>query len=555
MLLKGSEIFINFDMPPGSMAEKTYATDWAKQKSRDLVREMIAGTLLKFRRPQDLRVLCLPGIDAAEIFEVYDRLGIPRENIVGVERESDIAEAIEGKDLRIKVERQDLEDYVKDLNPAPFDIISLDFTGPLNLKILHAISTLASRETKNHVLFHIANSIRRDSQFYQVYELGYATSKFYGVNPARRAESTFNDILEYVEGGIDQFRTAIGEQKPIKEEKEAAHSTLVKAAISNGLESLNGALVSLKFFAQEEYPQALGYLKQALELMGMKDPIVDDGKFVRIRLTYENMPLFSVEAERLLYYYANACLMRHEIFCTEKKGINPAAMVLTAVVRNLCKEGKFFTRRDASLYSYISETGTPMTGCIYFGSYPERKMAVAQDIAAVMNFPEAFRLKTTPQKFAALLRDYQRQRLVLTPEEVSDMLHEKESNRIFLGNSAKPILTKQRAIEEFRQGATIDSIRGKYRLWEGKPLAQWRAHFTMGTYDQIPADQLPEDDTLERITKDDAINLLSSAIPPEEIFETYPTSFSIGQLRAFKAGVKRGAYKSNGSNGAEAVNG
>ena len=68
------------------MTEKRYHDDWAKTKSRDLVRLMIERTLLKFRRPKDIRVLCFPGIDAEEIIQVYDSLGIPRSNVVGVER-------------------------------------------------------------------------------------------------------------------------------------------------------------------------------------------------------------------------------------------------------------------------------------------------------------------------------------------------------------------------------------------------------------------------------------------------------------------------------------
>ena len=47
--------------------EKHYATDWAKAKSRDLVRDMIQKTVATFRESKDLRVLCFPGIDATEV--------------------------------------------------------------------------------------------------------------------------------------------------------------------------------------------------------------------------------------------------------------------------------------------------------------------------------------------------------------------------------------------------------------------------------------------------------------------------------------------------------
>src|SRR6266540_1768384 len=108
------------------MVEKHYSGDWAKAKSRDLVRDMIQNILLTFRKPKDLRVLCFPGIDVAEIFEVYDVLGIPRANILGVERERKIAYELESKKLGIQVVNQTLEDYVKEQKDFHFDIISLD---------------------------------------------------------------------------------------------------------------------------------------------------------------------------------------------------------------------------------------------------------------------------------------------------------------------------------------------------------------------------------------------------------------------------------------------
>ena len=84
-------------------AEKHYADDWAKAKSRDLVRDVIERNLLRIRKPKDLQVLCFPGIDATEVFQVYDSLGIPRENITGLERDPYVAEQIERKNLGIKM--------------------------------------------------------------------------------------------------------------------------------------------------------------------------------------------------------------------------------------------------------------------------------------------------------------------------------------------------------------------------------------------------------------------------------------------------------------------
>jgi len=125
-------------------------------------------------------------------------------------------------------------------------------------------------------------------------------------------------------------------------------------------------------------------------------------------------------------------------------------------------------------------------------------------------------------------------------------LNEKRKNRLFLGSSSRPVLTKQRAIEEFKQGASVEDVLKKYRAIGEKPLAQWKAHVTMGTYES-KNEQLVEDNAedadLEKITKEEAIELISSGIPVDEIIAAYPTSFSAGQLRAFKAHNTMGTYQ------------
>ena len=105
----------------------------------------------------------------------------------------------------------------------------------------------------------------------------------------------------------------------------------------------------------------------------------------------------------------------------------------------------------------------------------------------------------------------------------------------------------ERAIEEFQNGASLDDIKGKYRGWDGKPLAQWKAHVTMGTYDtsgQMQEQQVELNETASSgLSKEEAIDLLKSGFPVAEIIEAYPGSFSAGQLRAFKAHITMESYK------------
>jgi hypothetical protein len=148
-----------------------------------------------------------------------------------------------------------------------------------------------------------------------------------------------------------------------------------------------------------------------------------------------------------------------------------------------------------------------------------------------------------------LVNDYIREHDKLN-QSVGKNIHT-ASERIFLGSSSRPVLTKNRAITEFSNGMTIEQMQQKYRGWENKPLAQWKAHFTMGTYTKKlevedlnqPIEIDESDSDLEKLSKEDALDLLCSGIPAKEISDAFPTSYSIRQLGAMKAHITMGTYK------------
>lgn len=64
----------------------------------------------------------------------------------------------------------------------------------------------------------------------------------------------------------------------------------------------------------------------------------------------------------------------------------------------------------------------------------------------------------------------------------------------------------------------------------------------MGTYDNIELVVKEDDIDIDRITKEEALDLIGSGIPIEEIVSAFPTSFKPSQLRAFKAHMTMGRY-------------
>jgi hypothetical protein len=75
-------------------------------------REFLRTTILRHKKAKDVKVLCLPGHEAVEIFEVYDRLGIPRKNIYGVEWKAESYKLLKAQNLGINLWKGDVFDYL-----------------------------------------------------------------------------------------------------------------------------------------------------------------------------------------------------------------------------------------------------------------------------------------------------------------------------------------------------------------------------------------------------------------------------------------------------------
>ena len=107
--------------------------DPVKQLAREKLASFIERTLFTYKRPRDVRVLCFPGAEkigeeALEVKEVYDKLGIPRQNITGLEYDATTAERLRAARLGINIVTSDAHDVFA--RPTRrFDIISLDYTG------------------------------------------------------------------------------------------------------------------------------------------------------------------------------------------------------------------------------------------------------------------------------------------------------------------------------------------------------------------------------------------------------------------------------------------
>lgn len=133
---------------------KTY-NDPAKQLWRIKLREFVQKNILPYRRASSLRVACFPGAEqegeeALEVKEIYLPLGIPAQNIVGLEREAEPAQRLRAANLGIEVVERDASDYFLRETPKEFDVISLDYKGQQTLEECLTLEYIASRQLLSH---------------------------------------------------------------------------------------------------------------------------------------------------------------------------------------------------------------------------------------------------------------------------------------------------------------------------------------------------------------------------------------------------------------------
>lgn len=169
-----------------TQVEKDYENDWAKAKSRELVREIVATHPMVRYRPEKIKVLFLPGVDAAEIFQVYDRLGIPRTNLVGVERDREVYMELQKQNLGIQLVNSDLETYVANLPRIDFDVLSFDFTGAITLGQRKLISRSIRNNTKDNLIVHVANQVRREGKHSKDNYIKGATFQYLDMRDSKR---------------------------------------------------------------------------------------------------------------------------------------------------------------------------------------------------------------------------------------------------------------------------------------------------------------------------------------------------------------------------------
>ncbi len=508
------------------MADKHYHDDWAKAKSRELVKSMIQRTILQKKKPEEIKVLCFPGIDAREVHEVYLPLGILPENLYGLERERDIANALEEKKLGIHIIRNargkplSLEEYVEQERKTNFDVVSLDFIGSLTTTQIDTMKILREKQQPREFVVHCANLLRRDGSSMAQYVAGDAVTKFWNTKTEieeKGPRSIAPLVSEFLKAQMKESLETFRSEGFDKDKKSEGYSPALRLGFGGA--RLGGMCIMLRYaYGDTLFEKHKNVLEEAFN-QGKDNFPAEDRKMVSFFL--DNLGATLQKKAELI--------CRANRLPVEIGGFLAQAALVAAKGRFYLADPNHYER-----YSYISESGAPMIGDIYLAHRPDEMITAARVLAPMLGFPTSIPLRDA-QKMTRGYNDFVTSFRKFREYAFFEL--SKPLERIFLGNSSKPILTQQRFNESLKAGHSLEMIQEKYRGWTNKPLAQWESVYHGRPYEAQAPDGLVDD----FLPKEDLIQMLQEGYPLEEIHAAWP-SYSLESLRAYKANVTRGTY-------------
>lgn len=140
---------------------KSFANDPAKRLWREKIVDFVSKHAPSRTDRKRMRVLCLPGSEMREVFEVYDALGIKRRNIVGIEHDSAAFKELKAHndslEDRITVVNSSVLDYLKQERVSQFSIASLDYCGYYNQEKSDALVKLCHKSWLSPGAFLLTN--------------------------------------------------------------------------------------------------------------------------------------------------------------------------------------------------------------------------------------------------------------------------------------------------------------------------------------------------------------------------------------------------------------
>jgi len=438
--------------------------DPVKQKSREKQREFIAKNLLSFKKPKDVRVVCFPGAEAEgeealEVKEIYDSLGIPRQNIVGLEADPERAKRLRKAELGIIVEQKLDLDFFKETG-RQFDIISLDYTGYRDESKWQALHQIAGRQILygNGILCTNYSANRESKKYQKQLFLLQQDLVLHDEENGNKPKSLEQEIKSFIKGEKDL---------DLKKIRDAlTYRTLM--IMRMGTSALKGIKL---LTTHQNYDEAQKVLKKFEEEEKETDPLLVN---FCLENRYESGMGNAGHSHPLSYLYRKMNMELLGNFIMKNNGINKnlANFFVDYLVE---KEMKAQYPKNIERYSYISNKNTRME----------------MDLISFMSAERFYKkfnnnVIYNPETGKLTLINLNNKKLFEIWKEVRKQKHFDVPERIYLGSSwespkRKERISKGDAIDLLRSGCSPAEISECYRGFTKMQLAAFKAHYiTMG---------------------------------------------------------------------------
>lgn len=439
--------------------------DPVKQKAREKQRNFIRRNM-KFRRPQDIRVLCLPGAEQGgeeglEILEVYDPLGISRGNITGLEIDPERAERLRQADMGIQIVNMSDIEFLQQAaeRGRSWDVISLDYTSFFTDERAYAIDLIAG----HHLLG----------------THGVLATNFSGYRESGLAKQDLRDdyliIRELQSGSLPYIDDAdlegYDDDLALNEVRHIVISHRTIGSLSIGRGTLD--------------PRALEPMGRSEELLEFMKQLPQD----EIDGSFGSLEGRNIE-ERITRHASFQISREHRYWRAFSESTDEHYQGRLFWFLRL----QPYFLEDVEFYRYVSNSGTPMFFNLFYADRHEKDLRPFHDFFSV-EFPnngERPVLYVLPQETTPKRRAQIKRKVEETVEKLEHRLTTyrkvKNMERTYLGSSFHPKrrerISKANAIDLLRAGCSPEEIADCYAGFTRGQLAAYKAHITMGTYDK-----------------------------------------------------------------------
>lgn len=466
---------------PKQSGKKSYA-DPVKAKSRDAL-EKFVRTHLSFKKPKKLEVLCFPGAEqdgeAGLELAVYDRLGIPRKNITGLECDPERAERLRSANLGIDVVCAYDSDFLRDAakKGRSWDVISLDYCSfftRARADVFHVISS--SKLLKDTAVLCTNFMARREhvaaQQFMQQAYDGLLTVRDVIGSADPNKILSYGEIRVKMEEARVQSGVTLGGARSVSVPGFVATSII--CPVSDALAQARSLPWSAEFF--ESLQGFIGRLEPD-ERASMWEMMEETG--------------VESEQEAILSGYNGQIILNIALLCKlDDSGVSREHANLW-----------YHDNKPACLeayegYKYVSNSGTPMIFDLFYWDRHRRELQKYDNILKYDSFKEKYVLagdaknqdeaqKIVTEAHTAINAFWDRN------SKMNEMII--ESERIDLGSSyvrekGKGKLSKDEAVALLEGGVPIGEILDAYSGFTDHQLRAFKAHIKMGTYEQEDGD-------------------------------------------------------------------